>query len=185
MDKILNDVELEEITNSMNRTMEETNNKVQDLLEVIRIYNEVDHVNKKNIEELVECNRSFSDYFDILEGKIRTLAICSNIPDWICDSSDMETLLDMLLESKENSIEEKCNNPKLDIVPTYAKSGYTVNSIVAKNKLPLDQCKVSISEGLSTYEGMFKEMLESSDIQYITNDDFIKLFSELLKVLSK
>ena len=109
-------------------------------------------------------------------------------------SLDYNETLNKIPNEEEDSLDElenKLNNPDLDKIPDYAKVGITIGAPIASNKLPIDQVKCTspdINELFSNFGEMVKEMLKSSDIEYITNDDYLKslnFIKEMIENISK
>lgn len=206
MEKLINDKELECINDSMMGVVNDAKIGIEKLIQIISYFNEGDLENKKNIRELVEMNKSFSDYFDMIENRLKVILYTLNNfhkedEDEDYNGVDIETLLDYIdvkldraLSKKQDSLaelEERLNNPNLDTVPNYARSGITQEATVTTNKLPIDQVKCAsfnIDNLFTNFEVLVKEMLKSSDIEYITNDDYLKslnFIKEILQNISK
>jgi hypothetical protein len=207
MEKLISDKELECINASMMDVMNNAKIGIEKLVQIIQYFNEGDCENKKNLRELLEMNKSFSDYFDMIEDRLKV--ILSKLDNFHreedYDGIDIETLLNLIDEKldrtlnkipneEEDSLDElenKLNNPDLDKIPDYAKVGITIEAPIASNKLPIDQVKCTspdINELFSNFGEMVKEMLKSSDIEYITNDDYLKslnFIKEMIENISK
>lgn len=204
MEKLISDKELECINASMMDVMNNAKIGIEKLVQIIQYFNEGDCENKKNLRELLEMNKSFSDYFDMIEDRLKV--ILSKLDNFHreedYDGIDIETLLNLIDEKldrtlnkipneEEDSLDElenKLNNPDLDKIPDYAKVGITIGAPIASNKLPIDQVKCTspdINKLFSNFGEMVKEMLKSSDIEYITNDDYLKSLKEMIKNISK
>lgn len=204
MEKLISDKELEYINTSMMDVMNNAKIGIEKLVQIIQYFNEGDCENKKNLRELLEMNKSFSDYFDMIEDRLKV--ILSKLDNFHreedYDGIDIETLLNLIDEKldrtlnkipneEEDSLDElenKLNNPDLDKIPDYAKVGITIGASIASNKLPIDQVKCTSPDLFSNFGEMVKEMLKSSDIEYITNDDYLKslnFIKEMTENISK
>lgn len=139
MEKLISDKELECINASMMDVMNNAKIGIEKLVQIIQYFNEGDCENKKNLRELLEMNKSFSDYFDMIEDRLKV--ILSKLDNFHreedYDGIDIETLLNLIDEKldrtlnkipneEEDSLDElenKLNNPDLDKIPDYAKVG--------------------------------------------------------------
>ena len=203
MEKLISDKELECINDSMEDVINNVKVGVDKLLQIITYFNIKDYKNKENIEELLDMNKSFSDYFDMIEERLKEvishLDSSLNIEEDY-EGVDIETQLDIiedklsLLQDKVSNLEKsdldilenKANNSKLDKIPNYARAKVTENAHLMFNKLPIDQLRCNISNiDFNDFEKVLKKMLEDSDIQFMTNDEFYKTAKEILENMQK
>lgn len=203
MEKLISDKDLECINDSMEDVINNVKVGVDKLLQIITYFNIKDYKNKENIEELLDMNKSFSDYFDMIEERLKE--VISHLDSSLnteedYEGVDIETLLDIvedklsLLQDKVSKLEKsdldilenKANNPKLDKIPNYARAKVTENAHLMSNKLPIDQLRCNISNiYFNDFEEVLKRMLEDSDIQFMTNDEFYKTAKEILENMQK